>query len=195
MNNKKGIGCGCFTVIAICLLLLVLMFSCTGGGDSSTDDQAEQEEQTEQTDNSKTVNVGDATIDVNQTLEFGGYTITVTKVKLSVNTLIAYLEIYNNNAIPMTINEIMGFYAFQGDATLNGADFKSLNSGLLDTTIQPYQTLTDIDLTLALASDTDPIELSFFPDDATGFNEDGATEMDITINPVDKTVNTEFNTY
>ena len=95
------------------------------------------------------------------------------------------------------IDNIVGFYGFQGDWALNSdADNKlwyksQMNMNVRETKDEPKQ----FDLVFELNETTTPVELTFFPGDTTGYNNEGATEMDISINLTDMTSTTEFNTY
>lgn len=173
MNIRKWT----WAILAIFAFAIVMLTAC--GSSGSDDDDNDLKE-----------------IPVNQTLEFGEYKIEVDTVSLSDKTdnLFINLKVYNGSASEMSVNEIMGFYAYQGDYVINNADFNDENKATLETIIpsmEYFECLLDCDL----QDMTTPVDLTFFPDDATGLNQEGATELDITVNPADATVTTAFNTY
>lgn len=154
--------------------------------DIVTPEEAETEEETPQQ------------IPINQTLTFGNSTsITADSFKLEDNVLTVSMTVVSSEFDNVLIDDIVGFYGFQGDWALNSdADNKlwyksQMNMNVRETKNEPKQ----FDLVFELNDTTTPVDLTFFPGDSTGYNNDGATEMDISINLTDMTSTTEFNTY
>lgn len=138
------------------------------------------------------------TYPIGQTLTFGNTnSITANNFSLEDNVLTVNMTVLSSEFDNKLISDIVGFYGFQGDWALNSdTDNKlwyqsQLNMNKRITKDEPM----DFDLVFELNDTTTPVVLTFFPDDGTSYNQEGATAMDITIDLSNMTATTEFNTY